>query len=114
MFACEADKASLTGEYAQWLVSYARSGYSAGIAGPRDDYLAFVHDWEFDLTEARRVTIWQGDQDQNVTPSHSIWLAERIPAELRLLPNEGHISIGLRFPEILDDLLARAGQRDSR
>jgi pimeloyl-ACP methyl ester carboxylesterase len=100
-FACPPDRASLTGEYAEWLAWYTRSGWAGGIAR---------HDWGFDLANARHVTIWHGGQDVNVTPSHGVWLAEHIPAaELRLLPEEGHISIGLRFPEIVDDLLARAG-----
>jgi hypothetical protein len=71
-----------------------------------------LHDWGFDLADARRVTIWQGGQDENVTSAESVWLSEHLPGtELRLLPDEGHISIGLRFPEILDDLVARAGPK---
>ncbi len=36
---------------------------------------------------------------------------EHIPgAELHMLPDEGHISIGLRLPKVIDDLLARMGR----
>jgi pimeloyl-ACP methyl ester carboxylesterase len=112
MFPSAPDSACLIGEYAEWLASVYRAAFSAGIAGVRDDNFAGFHDWGFDLADARRVTIWQGGQDENVTSAHWVWLSEHLPgAELRLLPDEGHISIGRRFPEILDDLLARAGNR---
>ena len=71
--------------------------------------MAFVRDWGFDLATARNVTIWQGDQDDNVVPAEANWLAEQIPnSVLRILPGEGHLSIGFRLPEILHDLTARS------
>ena len=66
-------------------------------------------DWGFDLSDARGVVLWQGDRDDVVTPAHARWLAEHLPgATLHLLPGEAHLSIGLRLPEIIDDLGARA------
>jgi pimeloyl-ACP methyl ester carboxylesterase len=113
MFACEADRAALTGEYAEWLLAYWRSGWSAGVAGIRDDYRSVVRDWNVELAEAKTVAIWQGEQDHNVPPGHGVWLAEHIPgAELHLFADEGHMSIGLRLPDIVQDLLARAGDAD--
>jgi pimeloyl-ACP methyl ester carboxylesterase len=112
MFPSAPDSACLIGEYAEWLAAVYRAAFSAGIAGVRDDNLAGFHDWGFDLADARRVTIWQGGRDEIVTSAESVWLSEHLPgAVLRLLPDEGHISIGLRFPEVLDDLVARAGPK---
>jgi hypothetical protein len=68
--------------------------------------MAFVRDWGFELADARRVTLWHGDCDDIVTPANANWLADHIAdSVLRMLPDEGHMSIGLRLPEIIDDLL---------
>jgi hypothetical protein len=41
--------------------------------------------------------------------ANAVWLGEHIPdAELHVLPAEGHVSIGLRFREIFDDLISRS------
>jgi pimeloyl-ACP methyl ester carboxylesterase len=104
-----ADRAALTGEFAEWLVDSIRAAYATGVTGAHDDWMAFAGGWDFDLAEVRNVTIWHGDEDENVTPANAHWLAEHIPGSaLRILPGEGHLSIGLRLPEILDDLITRA------
>jgi hypothetical protein len=42
-----------------------------------------------------------------VPTAHGDWLAERIPgARPRILEDEGHLSLVLRFETILDELLA--------
>ena len=46
----DADRAVLTGAYADHLAAGARAALSSGIAGWRDDDLAFVADWGFSLT----------------------------------------------------------------
>jgi len=102
MFTCEWDRACLTGEYASWLASYMRSGWAAGIEGFRDDNRAFQRHWGFDPADARRVAICRGACDDIVLAAHSSWLADHIPdAVLHLLPDEGHISIGVHLPEIV-------------
>ena len=45
----DADKAALTGEYADHVAAALRAAMNAGIAGWRDDDLAFVQDWGFSL-----------------------------------------------------------------
>jgi pimeloyl-ACP methyl ester carboxylesterase len=102
----------LTGEYADYLAEGLRAAVRGGIAGWRDDDLAFVEDWGFTLDgDAAPVTIWQGDQDLMVPYAHGRWLADRIPgARAHLLPGEGHLSLTVScFPQILDDLLDLAG-----
>ena len=46
----DADRAVLTGAYADHLAASVRASVSTGIAGWRDDDLAFVADWGFSLT----------------------------------------------------------------
>ncbi len=109
VFSAPPDRACLTGELAEWLAEVYHAAFATGIAGPRDDNLANVAEWGFDVAHARNVSIWQGEQDENVPPIESIWLAEHIPgAELHLLPDVAHISILLHFQAIVDDLATRS------
>ena len=124
----DADKAALTGAYADHVAAMLRAAMNGGIAGWRDDDLAFVEDWGFSLgwaspsaTPARSATpasdtaapvaIWQGDQDQMVPFAHGQWLAANIPgARAHLLAGEGHLSLTVSsFDRILDDLIELAG-----
>jgi hypothetical protein len=90
-----------------------RVGLAHGIDGYRDDDLAFVSDWGFDLRDVRSVAVWQGSQDRMVPYAHGIWLADHIPGACRrLFAAEGHLSIALgSFDRILDDLLDPALRR---
>jgi pimeloyl-ACP methyl ester carboxylesterase len=104
------DKAALTGAFADYLAAAAGAALSTGIAGWRDDDLAFIRDWAISLEalgHATPVAIWQGDQDRMVPGSHGAWLAASIPlAHARARPGEGHISLLVNaFGEILDDLM---------
>ena len=45
----EADRAVLTGEFADYVAAGLRAATNSGIAGRRDDDLAFVNDWGFSL-----------------------------------------------------------------
>jgi len=106
----DADKAVLTGEFAEYLAASLRAALSTGIDGWRDDDLAFTRDWGLSLAalgHATPVAIWQGDQDRMVPGGHASWLAENIPrARLRLLPGEGHLTLMVKeFGRILDDLM---------
>jgi pimeloyl-ACP methyl ester carboxylesterase len=110
-FSCEVDKACMTGDYAQWMAAYVRSAFMAGGAGVCDDSAAFMRDWGFSLDDARGVTIWHGDLDENAPLEFGRWLEKRLPgAQLRILEGEGHMSIALRMGDILDELLMRAGR----
>jgi pimeloyl-ACP methyl ester carboxylesterase len=112
-----ADQAVLTGEYADHIAACLRAALSSGIAGWRDDDLAFVTDWGFSLDPAvngeppLRAAIWQGDQDRMVPFAHGQWLAAAIPgARVHLMPGDGHLSMTVSaFDRILDDLLDLAG-----
>ncbi len=109
-FGCEADKAVMHGEYAAWMASYVRSAFTHGGAGVCDDFIAFMSDWGFDLSDATNVALWHGTEDQNVPLAHGHWLAGRLPAsELHVVQGEGHMSVTLRMADIVKDLLARTG-----
>jgi pimeloyl-ACP methyl ester carboxylesterase len=114
----EADRAVLTGEFAEYVAAGLRAATSWGVVGWRDDDLAFTRDWGFSLGWASPapahpgpVAIWQGDQDQMVPFAHGRWLAAHITgARVHLMPGEGHLSMTVSaFDRILDDLLDLAG-----
>ena len=113
--ASAADKAAVTGEFADYLAASFRAAVAGGTAGWRDDDLAFVTDWGFTMADAGAgapVAVWQGDQDMMVPWSHGQWLAAHIPgARAHLLPGEGHLTLVHAFGAILDDLLDLAGRR---
>jgi pimeloyl-ACP methyl ester carboxylesterase len=111
----EADQAATTGDFAEYLAGSFRAAVSTGIAGWRDDDLAFARDWGISLEalgHATPVAIWQGDQDRMVPSAHGDWLAANIPlARARRRPGDGHLTLMVtRFGEILDDLLSLAGK----
>jgi pimeloyl-ACP methyl ester carboxylesterase len=106
----EVDKRALTGDYAEIMAESFRRAVSAGIAGWRDDDLAFTRPWGFDLNTIRvSVAIWQGDEDRMVPFAHGQWLAANIPgARSRLLPGDGHLSLVTHLERVLDELLLMA------
>ena len=103
----EVDRRALTGSFADYLASVMHAALEAGISGWHDDDLAFARDWGFTLDEiAVPVTVWQGREDAMVPFAHGRWLAEHVPgARPRLFADEGHISLVLRFAEIVDELV---------
>jgi pimeloyl-ACP methyl ester carboxylesterase len=121
----DADKAVLTGEYADYMAAALRAAVARGVAGWYEDDMAFVSDWGFELgpdTTAVRgvpgaddppapVAVWQGDQDRMVPFGHGQWLASHLPgARVHLLPGEGHLSLEHHhYDAILTDLLDMAG-----
>jgi pimeloyl-ACP methyl ester carboxylesterase len=105
----EVDRAALTGPFAEFLAEATRAAVSSGPWGWIDDDLAFARDWGFRLAEIGvPVTVWQGRHDAMVPTTHGEWLAGHVPgARRRILEDEGHLSLVLRFGAILDDLLAQ-------
>jgi pimeloyl-ACP methyl ester carboxylesterase len=107
-----ADAGVLTGEFAAELAETLRASVRDGIAGWRDDDLAFIADWGFSLDALTgRAAIWQGDQDRMVPYAHGQWLAAHIPgARVHLEPGAGHLTMTVTaIDRILDDLLDLAG-----
>jgi pimeloyl-ACP methyl ester carboxylesterase len=110
--ASETDRAVITDEFAGFLAACFRKGVSSGFAGWRDDDLAFVREWGFDLAQIKvPVAIWQGEQDRMVPFSHGQWLAQHVPgARSRLHRDQGHLSLMAQMIDaIVEDLVAMAG-----
>jgi pimeloyl-ACP methyl ester carboxylesterase len=105
-----ADKAVLSGEFAEHQAQGLHDALAAGIWGWFDDDKAELSgDWGFDLGAIEvPITVWQGDDDRMVPFGHGEWLAENVPgAKARLLEGEGHISLELgHHGDVLDDLIA--------
>ena len=107
----DVDEAALTGDYAEFVAATFRRAVSAGIAGWRDDDLAFAKPWGFELDAIERpVAVWQGGQDRMVPMAHGEWLAEHIPgADKHLYPDEGHLSLGVSaLHRVVDNLVELA------
>ncbi len=105
------DREALGPEMADWLARTFQRAGAQGTRGVRDDGLAAVSPWGFDLADIGvPVAVWQGDQDAMVPFAHGEWLAARVPgAEAHLLDGEGHISLVHRLDEVLTDLRRLAG-----
>lgn len=104
-----ADRACFAGDFLDFVVRDYPLLVSHGVDGWIDDDLAFFGEWGFDLGEVRvPVTIWQGGEDRIIPVAHARWLADHVPgARLRLLPDEGHLSLlSHHFGDILDELIA--------
>jgi pimeloyl-ACP methyl ester carboxylesterase len=107
----DVDKRALTGDYAEFMAASFHRAVSTGIAGWRDDDIAFVNPWGFELSSITSpVAVWQGGEDRMVPMAHGAWLASHIAgAEQHLLPPEGHLSLALtRFGDVIDGLLSMA------
>jgi pimeloyl-ACP methyl ester carboxylesterase len=101
-----ADEAALEGSWS-WMAGVAGKAIRGGMRGMVDDDLAYVNPWGFDPAQVSQpVLLMHGEQDRMVPSSHGSWLARRCPsAELRLFPDDGHISV-LNSADVAMDWLA--------
>lgn len=105
------DAAFVTGDFADYMSRvFGRAG-AQGVVGARDDGLAIVAPWGFDLDEIRvPVAVWQGRHDAMVPYAHGEWLAAHVPgAEAHLFEGEGHLSLFAQLDVILTDLRRLGG-----
>jgi pimeloyl-ACP methyl ester carboxylesterase len=87
-----------------------RPAVAKGPNAAIDDDLAYVTPWGFDPAEVGVPTlVVHGAADRVIPAEHARWLAGRLPkAELRLVPDAGHISVMAAAGEAVDWLLRRA------
>jgi pimeloyl-ACP methyl ester carboxylesterase len=110
------DQQVLTGELAALIAAELHRALEAGIAGWRDDDLAFTRDWGVDLAAVRvPVSVWQGGQDLMVPLAHGEWLAGHIAgASAHLFEEHGHLSLTVaHIPAIFADLATQARTGDT-
>jgi len=102
------DEAALSGRWS-WVLDVVRPALAAGPAALIDDDLAAVSPWGFDPAAIAVPTLLlHGTADRMVPSSHSEWLSRQIPnAELRLHPDDGHITILDAVPAALEWIAAR-------
>jgi len=105
------DKAMVTADLADWMSRTFNRAAAQGTIGVRDDGIAAVTPWGFDLADIRvPVAIWQGRQDAMVPYAHGEWLASHVPgAEAHLFDDEGHLTLVTKLGAILTDLKRLAG-----
>lgn len=105
------DAAAMTGGFAELMVASLHHAGVQGVIGARDDGLALVNPWGFDVSAIHvPVAVWQGKHDAMTPYGHGAWLADNIPsAQPHLLEDEGHLSLVGRFDTILADLRTLAG-----
>ena len=83
-----------------------REGTRLGTDGWRDDDLAFVAPWGFDLADIRvPVALWHGAEDLAVPFAHGRWLVDHVPGSRGFLTeHDGHLSLITRPDVLLDEL----------
>ena len=108
-----ADHAALEGDWSR-VLDVVGPAVAAGPAALIDDDLAYVAPWGFDTAELRPPVLFvHGGQDRVVPSSHSQWLARRSPAaQLRLQPDDGHVSVLGASAAALEWLRDHAGSPD--
>jgi len=97
------DQEALYGRWA-WVGRVAGQAMAAGPAAMIDDLLAAARPWGFDVADtAVPVLVVHGGADLMVPSAHGRWLATRCPgAELRITPDDGHITVLDHAPAALD------------
>lgn len=89
------DQEVMTAEFAEWGFRVMSEGAAKRIEGWRDDGLAVISPWGFQVADIRvPILLLHGTQDLMAPVSHGRWLAERIPGvEAEISETEGHLTL---------------------
>jgi pimeloyl-ACP methyl ester carboxylesterase len=102
----KADMAALDGSWS-WLAGVAGQAIEQGDEGYLEDTIAGVRPWGFRPDAIRvPVLVMHGAEDKMIPRAHGEWLAARCQAELRVVPDAGHITVLDSAPEALTWLAA--------
>ncbi len=107
----DVDKTALADDDARaTLAESCRRAFATSWRGFYDDDRAFFAAWGFDPgTITVPVSVWYGDQDLMVPPTHGAWLGRHLPrATVHHVPGDGHISVIANHLGELADEIARA------
>ena len=109
-FFTRADMAALAGSWS-WLGRVAGQAIEQGNEGYLEDTLASVQPWGFRTAAISvPVLVMHGAKDKMVPCAHGQWLAAHCPAaDLRIVPDAGHITVLDSAPEALTWLATRVG-----
>jgi len=99
-------------EIAQWLLDSFRDGLRQGTAGPLQDLRIFARAWDVDLAAIRApARLWIGTADTAVPLRAARLLARSIVGcVITELPSEGHLWVATHYRDVLDWIVAAAGQ----
>jgi pimeloyl-ACP methyl ester carboxylesterase len=105
----EVDRAVLTDDFGEDVISDVQEALRTGVDGWVDDALAFIKPWGFALDEiAIPTAVWHGSEDRFNPVAHGQWLAAHVPgASSHFLDGAGHLSTWQASPTMLDEMLAR-------
>lgn len=106
------DHEALSGTW-EWFNEVVGPATANGLAGFVGDDRAYVTPWGFDpATITAPLLLLHGQQDRIVPVAHARWLTDRCPtAELRLGPDDGHLSILRQGPAALEWLRQQFDRR---
>jgi pimeloyl-ACP methyl ester carboxylesterase len=107
MLRTPSDDVTLSAGLAAWLTEMTHRAGAQGVIGARDDGLALVAPWGFDVRSiAVPVAIWAGRQDATVPFAHGRWLAANVPTAVpHLLEDAGHLTLIEDLEDVLRELL---------
>ena len=85
-----------------------REALRQGTSGGGWDNVAWIGEWDIDLSTVRcPVLLWYGSDDRFAPLRHGLWLAEHLPsARLVMRDGEGHFGVYEHLGEMLDALTA--------
>jgi pimeloyl-ACP methyl ester carboxylesterase len=100
-----ADRDLLARLPASAVTSFFFEALRSGARGTVCDYRLLGGDWNLDWQSIGPVTLWQGEDDVLVPPSHAEALAAALPqARLKLLPKRGHFLLHAEAGRVLGEL----------
>lgn len=101
------DDAARTADLAVWLTEMMHQAGAQGVIGARDDGLAMVAPWGFDVASiVVPVAIWAGGLDATVPFAHGEWLAANVPGSIaHLIDDAGHVTLVNKIEDVLRELL---------
>ena len=107
MLLTPSDDVTLARGLAGWLTEMSHRAGAQGVIGARDDGLALVAPWGFDVTGITvPVAIWAGGRDSTVPFAHGRWLAAHVPTAVpHLLDDAGHLTLINELEDVVRELL---------
>jgi pimeloyl-ACP methyl ester carboxylesterase len=107
MLLTPSDDVTLSRGLAGWLTEMSHRAGAQGVIGARDDGLALVAPWGFEVTGITvPVAIWAGGRDWTVPFAHGKWLAAHVPTAVpHLLDDAGHLTLINELADVVRELL---------